>query len=80
MDTLVASTAAIKSTDELKYDSIETAIANLTLQRDTLANSIRAALNDEAAGGDGVNELDAKIWIAKGQILLAKAHALAASS
>ena len=30
LDTLVASTTAIKSTDELVYDSIETKIANLT--------------------------------------------------
>jgi hypothetical protein len=80
MDTLVASTAALKWTDELKYDSIETAIANLTLQRDTLADSIRAALYEDASGGDGVNELQAKLWIAKSQILLAKAHALAAAS
>jgi hypothetical protein len=80
LDTLVASTAALKSTDELKYDSIETAIANLTLQRDTLADSIRAALHEEAAGGDPVDIFSAKLWTLKAQILLAKAHALAASS
>jgi hypothetical protein len=80
LDTLVASTAALKSTDELKYDRIETAIANLTLQRDTLADSIREALNEDASGVNSLDEVNAKRWIARGQILLAKAHALAASS
>jgi hypothetical protein len=80
LDTLTASTAALKSTDDLKYDSIETAIANLTLQRDTLADSIRAAMHEEASGGDPVDVTSAKLWVAKAQILLAKAHALAASS
>ena len=80
LDTLVASTNALKSTDELKYDAIETAIANLTLQRNTLANSIRAAMHEEASGGDPIDGGTAKAWIAKAQILLAKAHALAASS
>jgi hypothetical protein len=80
LDTLVASTAALKSTDELKYDSIETAIANLTLQRNTLADAIRQALNEDASGVNSLDEVNAKRWILRGQILLAKAHALAASS
>jgi hypothetical protein len=76
-DTLTASTAAIKTTDDLKYDRIETAIANLTTERNALAGQIRTALND-AAGGDGkIDESQAKAWISEAQSLLDRAHALA---
>ena len=51
-DTLVASTAALASTDPLKYDQIEASIANLTTQRNALAGDIRQALNDAAGGVD----------------------------
>ena len=80
LDTLVASTAAIQSTDELKYDSIETQIANLTAKRDVLAGTIRAALNDEAAGGDKINGGQAHDWTKQAQSLIDQAHALAAAS
>ena len=80
LDTLVASTAAIQSTDELKYDSIETQIANLTARRDVLAGTIRAALNDEAAGGDKINGGQAHDWTKQAQSLIDQAHALAAAS
>jgi hypothetical protein len=82
LDTLVASTAALQQPDtqagNLKYDQIETKIANLTLQRNTLADSIRAALNGAAAGGK-LDESTAKDWITQGQALLDAAAALAAS-
>ena len=80
LDTLVASTAALKSTDELKYDSIETQIANLTFERDTLAGEIRAALNGAAAGTAKLDEQQAKDWISQAQSLLDRAHALAAAN
>jgi hypothetical protein len=80
LDTLVASTAALKSTDELKYDSIETQIANLTFERDTLAGAIRAALNDAATGSDKLDEKQAKDWISQAQSLLDRAHALAVAN
>ena len=38
-DTLVASTAALKTSDALKYDSIEASIANLTSTRNALAGA-----------------------------------------
>jgi hypothetical protein len=76
-DTLTASTAALKSTDELKYDRIEAAIANLTLERNTLAGVIRAALNDAAANGGTINDAQAKAWIFQAQSLLTRAHLLA---
>ena len=86
MDTLVASTAALKATDELKYDSIEAQIATLTLQRDVLAGTIRAALNDASPGNDehsnnsGIDENQAKAWIKQAQSLLDQAHALAVAN
>ena len=51
LDTLSASTSGAESPrpdDDLKYDSIETQIANLTVERDALAGDIRAALNERA--------------------------------
>ena len=79
MDTLTASTAALRSTDELRYDSIETQITNLTSERDLLAGNIRAALNG-AAGSGSIDEGQAKGWIDQAQSLLDRARALAASS
>jgi hypothetical protein len=80
MDTLTASTAALKSTDELKYDSIESQIANLTTERDQLAGNIRAALNAAAAGNGTIDSGQAQAWITQAQSLLDRAHALAAAN
>ena len=82
-DTLAASTAAIKSTDPLKYDSIEAKIADLTVQRNALAGQIRQSLNDSASPdrhGGSDDESQSRTWIAQAQSLLNQAHALAASS
>ena len=79
-DTLTASTAALKATDDLKYDSIETAIANLTTERDSLAAQIRTALNTEAAGKGKVDGNQSRTWIKQAQSLLDRAHALAAAN
>jgi arylsulfatase A-like enzyme len=80
MDTLVASTSALKSSDALHYDSIESSIANLTLQRDVLAGQIRQALNEAASGTARLDEKQAKAWINEAQALLDRAHALAAAN
>jgi hypothetical protein len=80
MDTLTASTAALKATDELKYDSIEAKIANLTIERDQLAGNIRTALNEAAAGKATIGNDQAKAWINQAQSLLDRAHALAAAN
>jgi hypothetical protein len=76
-DTLVASTAALKSTDPLKYDQIEAAIADLTTQRNALAGDIRQALNDAVSGGPGIDGGQASRWLTQAQSLLDRAHALA---
>ena len=79
-DTLTASTAALKSTDELNYDAIESTIANLTFQRNALAGTIRSALNDAEFGNGRIDESEARDWIKQANDLLDQAHALAASS
>jgi hypothetical protein len=80
MDTLVASTQAIKSgtaVDDSTYVSLEDQIESLTAQRDALAAQIRAALNSAAAGDAAINQQQAKSWIKQAKSLLAQAHALA---
>jgi hypothetical protein len=79
-DTLTASTAAIKATDELKYDRIETAIANLTTERNSLVAQIRTALNHDADGNGKIDGDQSKRWIKQGQSLLDRAHALAVAN
>ncbi len=79
-DTLAASTTAIKSTDPLKYDSIEKQIADLTVQRNALAGAIRQALNDAASDGPSLDESQTRDWIKQAQVLLTQAHVLATSS
>jgi hypothetical protein len=78
MDTLTASTRAIKSTDEGAYNSIETSIADLTNERDALASQIKTAFDAAAFDGQALNEQQAKAWISQAQDLLARAGALAA--
>jgi hypothetical protein len=78
LDTLVASTRAIKSADEGVYNSIEGSIQSLTNQRDALAFQIKSALNGAAFDGQKLKEQDAKDWIDQAQSLLDQAAALAA--
>jgi hypothetical protein len=79
-DTLVASTAALASTDPLAYDRIEATIAKLTLERNVLAGAMRQALNDAAAGTSGIDQNEAKAWLSRAKSLLDRAHALAAAN
>jgi hypothetical protein len=84
LDTLVASTSALKQENtaagNLKYDSIEAQIANLTAQRNVIAGAIRDALNNAAKGTGSLDESSAKNWIDQGQKLLDAAAALKAAS
>jgi hypothetical protein len=79
MDTLVASTRAIKSTDESVYNSIESSIESLTTERDALASQIKAALGAAAFAGQPLDEQEAKAWITQAQSLLDRAAALSSS-
>jgi hypothetical protein len=78
MDTLVASTRAIKITDESVYNSIESSIGNLTTERDALATQIKTALGAAAFAGQALNEQQAKAWIDQAQSLLDRAAVLKA--
>ena len=78
LDTLTASTRALRSSDESAYNSIETSIANLAGQRDALASQIKVALSAAAFDNQPLNEQQAKSWIAQAQSLLDQAAALAA--
>jgi hypothetical protein len=78
MDTLTASTKGIVSTDESVYNSKESAIQDLTGQRDALASQIKAAFDGAAFDGQQIKEQQAKDWIAQAQSLIDQARALAA--
>jgi hypothetical protein len=88
LDTLIASTNALKQPGavnghpegDLRYETIESQIANLTVERDALAGSIRAALNAAAAGTGKIDEDQARDWIKQAQSLLDRAHAFAAAN
>src|SRR5438094_2950091 len=77
-DLLTASTTALKSTNESEYESIESAIADLTTERDNLAAHIKAALNAAAFDNQPINEQQAKAWIAQSKSFLDQARELAA--
>src|SRR5207245_3970738 len=80
MDTLKASTAALASTDDAKYNSIENTIASLTSQRDSLAARMRSALNAAAFDGQAISNSQAGEMVSQAKSLLAQASALASSS
>ena len=71
-----ASTKALASTDQARYELIETATAGLTARRDALAHQIRNGLNAAAFDGRSLNELQAIGWIVQSQALIALANAL----
>jgi hypothetical protein len=80
LDAVKASTVALASTDETKYESIEGSIAGLTTQRDALAAQIRGGLNGAAFDAKALNEQQAKGWIDQAQGLIDQMQTLAASS
>jgi hypothetical protein len=80
LDTLKASTRAIKSINEATYNSIENSIQGLTSQRDALAEQIKVALDGAAFNGQTLNEKQARGWIDQAQDLLDEAAELAAGS
>lgn len=76
MDTLTASTKALKSTDDSYYNSIENSIQSLTNQRNMVASQIRTTLNSATFDGQALNEQQAKQLISQAQSLLDQASAL----
>jgi len=80
MSTLQASTRAIRSTDDSRYNSIEDQIATLTTSRDTLASSIKNALDATFFANAPINVTQANSWIAQANALIIQAQAMAAST
>ncbi len=78
--TLQASTKGIESSDETKYNSIESSISDLTTQRNALVANIRAALNDAAFNGTTISSSQAQSWTNQANALVSQAQALASSS
>jgi hypothetical protein len=80
MDTLKASTRALASGsagDDSTYASIESRIESLTAQRDALAGEIKTALEGSAFDGRDISELQARLWLGRGLVLLTSADVLA---
>jgi hypothetical protein len=79
-NTLLASTSAVKSTDETRYESIESQIQSLTSQRDALADQIRTGLNNAEFNGANLDNKQVKDWTKQAEDLIKQSAALAASS
>jgi hypothetical protein len=80
LDTLTASTTALKSTDDAVYSRIEDRIAALTDERDALATRIKTQLARAAAGEGRLNNQQLKGEIEEANSILDQAHELAATS
>ena len=80
MDTLAASTAALKSgsaSDDSVYAGIESRIQDLTDQRDALATQMKTLLDAAAFNGAEIGERQARRLIEQGEELLERARHLA---
>jgi hypothetical protein len=80
LNTLEASTTALKSTDEAKYERIEGQIASLTQLRDALATQIKSQLDAAAFHGQPIDERRARIETFEAWALIEASRALAARS
>jgi hypothetical protein len=78
MEALRVSTVAIKSdaAGDGTYAELESAISDLTDDRDALAHQIRDALDGAAFGGEPINVRTAQAWIAQANALIAEMAAL----
>jgi hypothetical protein len=76
---LNVSTFALQA-DDATYASLESQITNLTSQRDTLATTIKNALNGAEFGATPIASSDAQNWINQAQSLISSCNALPQSS
>jgi hypothetical protein len=76
---LSVSTAALQAGDTT-YASLESSIATLTSQRDTLATTIKNALAGAEFGGTPIASSDASNWITQTQSLIAACSTLQAQA
>jgi hypothetical protein len=80
LDTLQASTNALRATDDATYNRIEDRIAALTDRRDRLAGRIKAELDAAAFSGRSIDPPRAERQTARAWRLIARAADLAASA
>jgi hypothetical protein len=75
---LSVSTAALQSVSsgDSTYSSLESSIQSLTSQRDTLATTIKNALNGAEFGGAPISSSNASSWITQAQTLIANCNSL----
>jgi hypothetical protein len=79
-DTLAASTKALQSTEDAKYDSIEDSLASLTKRRDYVAGKIKTALWRATFLQKPLRTALVRKWVDAGNKLLADATALRKSA
>jgi hypothetical protein len=70
------SSAALRG-DDATYDRLESALSELTADRDVVATAMRQVLESAAFDGQRVDEQQAKNLIGQGEQLLARARSLA---
>lgn len=78
LDVIEISDAALRSSDESRYDELETAIQDLTADRNAIAGAMRTLLQQAAFGNGPIDEQQAKGLIAQAEVLLARAAAASA--
>jgi hypothetical protein len=78
LNTLKASTTALTSTDEAKYERIEGRIADLTQERDALATQIKSQLDAAAFRGERIDERQARAETFHAWNVILRSRALAA--
>jgi hypothetical protein len=80
LDVIEISDAAVRSTDESRYEALEGQIHDLADERDAIAGDIRNLLEPATFGGAALNEQQAKTLIDRADALLAEADSDAASA
>ncbi len=80
LDVIAISDAAVRSSDETRYEALESAIQSLATDRDAIAGEIRSVLEQATFGGRAIDQQQAKALIARAEALLARADSTASSA
>ncbi len=79
-DVIAISDAAVRSSDESRYEELEGEIEGLAAERDDIAGDVRSLLEGATFGGRAIDEQQAKTLIARADALLARADSAASSA
>ena len=79
-DVIEISDAAVRSTDESRYQALEGEIHDLAARRDAIVGDIKALLEQATFGGGAIDEQQAKSLIDQANVLLADADSAASSA